>query len=134
MFPVPRFRKTTSNPIESMTSALKKFIGQDITSMIISINNYSMRIFNESRQNCFQSFIVDQCIKKLTKNVTQSLTVTNLASSSSIYLVDQNYIVNLETKSCDCREGYDIGYLVSIYAQCTETIILILSVLYPMYI
>jgi hypothetical protein len=117
MFPVPRFGKTTSNPVESMNSALKKFIGQDITSMIVSINNYSMRIFKERRQKRFQSSIVDQCIKKLTKNVTQSLTVTNLASSSSIYLVDQNYIVNLETKSCAAEKAMMLVYLASIYAQ-----------------
>jgi inorganic pyrophosphatase/exopolyphosphatase len=119
MFPVPRFGKTTSNPVESMNSALKKFIGQDITSMIVSINNYSMRIFKERRQKRFQSSIVDQCIKKLTKNGTQSLTLTNLASSSSssIYLVDLNYIVNLETKSCAAEKAMMLVYLASIYAQ-----------------
>jgi hypothetical protein len=50
MFPIPRFSQTTTNPVESANAALKKFIRQDMRSLIISINIYAMEKFNERRQ------------------------------------------------------------------------------------
>ena len=44
-FSVPRYSKTTSNPVESKNSTVKKFIALDITNLIISFNNYAMKWF-----------------------------------------------------------------------------------------
>lgn len=109
MFPVPRFGKTTSNPVESMNSALKGFITKDVCNLIISINNYVMKIYNERRQKRFQSATVSHCIKSIQKNTFDGRQLSNESSSELIFLVDSKYIVNLATKSCDCREGYDMG-------------------------
>jgi len=48
-FPVPRYCKTTFNPMES-----KKSIALDITNLIISINNYAMKLFYDKKQKVFQ--------------------------------------------------------------------------------
>lgn len=108
-FPIPRFGKNTNNPAESINSALKKYISSDITTLIIPINNYVMEIFNERRQKRFQVQVVDQCNRILNRNIPQGRILNNLASSSTIFLVEQKYIVNLGNKCCDCNEGNDMG-------------------------
>ena len=109
MFPVPRFGKNTNNPAESLNSALKQFISNDITNLIISINNYTMIKFNERRQKRFRGLIVDKYQKILSEKIREGASLTNVQSSSTIYLVDQIHEVNLANKTCDCNEGKDMG-------------------------
>ncbi|KAF7685599.1 Protein FAR-RED IMPAIRED RESPONSE 1 [Cucumispora dikerogammari] len=108
-FPVPRFGKNTNNPAESINSALKKYVSSDITTLIISINNYAMEKFNDRRQKRFQGQLVANCTTILNKNILQGRMLNSLASTSTLFLVEQKYIVNLTNKSCDCIEGNDMG-------------------------
>ena len=39
----------------------------------------------------------------------QGRMLNSLASTSTLFLVEQKYIVNLTNKSCDCIEGNDMG-------------------------
>lgn len=63
MFPVPRFEKKPAIQLNRYI-CIKIFISQDITTVIISINNYNMCIFNERRQLRFRAAVVDKTAKK----------------------------------------------------------------------
>lgn len=109
MFPVPRFGKNTSNPVESMNSALKDFIGKDITALIIAINNYSMEIFSERRRKRFQSTLAGNIQKILDTNIRESVSLSVSESSTNLFFVEKKFKVNLAEKSCECNQGHDMG-------------------------
>ena len=78
-----------------MNSALKGFITKDVCNLIISINNYVMKIYNERRQKRFQLATVSHCIKLIQKNTFDGRQLSNESSSELIFLVDGKYIANL---------------------------------------
>ncbi|KAF7685896.1 hypothetical protein CDIK_3354 [Cucumispora dikerogammari] len=108
-FLVLRFGKNANNPTESINSALKKYVSSDITTLIISINNYAMEKFNDKDKKRFQAQLVANCTTILNRNILQDRMLNSLASTSTLFWVEQKYIVNLTNKSCDCIEENDIG-------------------------
>lgn len=109
LFPVPRFGKMTTNPVESMNSALKKFIDKDVCSLIIAINNYAMEIYNERRQKKFSTQIVDSCLKLLNRNIMRGRVFTVQSSNEDIYLVNHKYIIDILNGRCTCEKSPHIG-------------------------
>jgi hypothetical protein len=109
MFPIQKFGKKTNNPAGSINAALKPYIHQDITNLIISINNYVMSKFSERRQKRFHGPLVNKYTGILQKNLLKGRMFSNLESSQSIFLVNEKYTVNLENKTCTCKESLGIG-------------------------
>ncbi|KAF7689113.1 hypothetical protein CDIK_2868 [Cucumispora dikerogammari] len=68
-----------------------------------------MKKFNDKRQKRFQGELVANCSTILNINILQGRMLNNLASTSTLFLVEQKYIVNLTNKSCDCIEKNDMG-------------------------
>jgi len=133
-FPVPRYGKTTSNPVESMNSAVKKFIDFDVTNLIISLNNYAMKLFYEKKQKTFQLSIVDECNAKLMKNVAKGRLLTIERSSNNIFLVDHKHIVNMQQNSCACKEEFDnqipCKHLCAVFGNCNFNPVSFVSTIY----
>ena len=108
-FPIPRYGKTTSNAVESMNAALKKFVELDITNLIVSINNYSMKIFNSRRLLEIKDSILPNVSKSLIKSVAQGKLFNIAQSSENILLIDQNFTVKIADKNCNCGLTKDKG-------------------------
>ncbi|KAF7699625.1 hypothetical protein CDIK_1115 [Cucumispora dikerogammari] len=68
-----------------------------------------MEKFNDRRQKRFQAQLVANCTTILNRNILQGRMLNSLASTSTLFLVEQKYIVNLTNRSCDCIEGNDMG-------------------------
>ncbi|KAF7694661.1 hypothetical protein CDIK_2057 [Cucumispora dikerogammari] len=81
---------------------------QDITSLIISINNYTVELFSKRRKNRFQSSLAGNCQKILNNNIRNSLPLAVAVTASNLYLVEGKFKVSLNGKICECNQGYDI--------------------------
>lgn len=107
-FPSSRYGKVTSNPVESQNSAIKKFISKDICSFIVLMNNYVMKKFDERRNNNYNVDILSNVQLIVKKYFEQGKYLSVQKSNNDIYQVDNEYIVNLNLKSCTCNKFQDI--------------------------
>ncbi|KAF7696430.1 hypothetical protein CDIK_1892 [Cucumispora dikerogammari] len=99
----------TSNSAESMNSALAKFISMNITNLIIEINNYNMKMFNERRSSQFNFVIIEKQLNITSSNVTAVRFLSVSQSYENVYLVDNHFIVDLVQKKCSCYRSFADG-------------------------
>ena len=104
-----RYGKNTSNSAESMNSMIKKYVTKDITNLIISLNNFNMKIFYERSQKEFNFNV----FKKESKNLDSKMALARLfliqQSSKNIFLVDNVFIVDFRIKKCSCKMTFEFG-------------------------
>ncbi len=99
----------TSNNAESMNSALKPFVSYDITNLIISINNYNMKKFNERRNERFNFTIFPKIISKIDSNVAMGRILSVEQSNNNLYLVEGKYLINFSQRKCSCNYAFEFG-------------------------
>jgi hypothetical protein len=92
--PLARYEKNTSNSAESMNSAIKKFITNDITNLIASLNNYNMKKFIQRRNKSSSFYVFPKQIEKVESNIAMDRLYSTQRSINSIFLVDSSFIVN----------------------------------------
>lgn len=85
-----------------MNSALKKFISQDITNLIVSLNNYVMKQMSLKRTEKIITPILPKHQIKIETNISMGRLLNVTQASSSIYLVERNFIVDFNSKKCSC--------------------------------
>ncbi|KAF7700591.1 hypothetical protein CDIK_0969 [Cucumispora dikerogammari] len=93
-----------------MNAAIKRFVSQDISNLIISINNYVMSIFNEKRSQNFSFVIPSKQIQDCENNIRSGKQLTVVQSNSHIFLVNRNIIGNIKLKTCTCLRAYGMKY------------------------
>ena len=92
-----------------MNVALKKFVELDMTNLIVSINNYCMKIFNSRGLLEIREPIFPNVSKILIKSVAQGKIFSIVQSSENILLIDQNFTVKIADKNCNCGLTEDKG-------------------------
>ena len=93
-----------------MNAILKKYITQDITNLIISINNFNMKLFNQRQTEKSIAIIFEKQTKGLEFNIMIVKTLSVIQSNSSNFLVNNNNVVNLNSKTCNCKIAFQEGF------------------------
>ncbi|KAF7697639.1 hypothetical protein CDIK_1533 [Cucumispora dikerogammari] len=92
-----------------MNSLLAKFRSMNITNLIIEINNYNMKMFNERRSSQFNFVIFEKQLNITSSNVTAVKFLSVSQSYKNVYLVDNQFIVDLVQKKCSCYRSFADG-------------------------
>ncbi|KAF7686567.1 hypothetical protein CDIK_3140, partial [Cucumispora dikerogammari] len=103
--PINNYNVNTSNAAETINSALKRFISLDITNLIIQINNYNISFFNERSGKQFDFIIFSKQFDRTNLNVENAKALNVIASNDELYLVGNNYYVDLALKTCSCNRS-----------------------------
>ncbi|KAF7685406.1 hypothetical protein CDIK_3845 [Cucumispora dikerogammari] len=114
---INNYNVNTSNAAETMNSALKRFISLDITNLIIQINNYNMSFFNERRAKQFDFMIFSKQLDRTNLNIESARALNVIASNDELYLVGNNYYVDLALKTCSCNVHLKLDAFAYIYEQ-----------------
>ena len=86
---------------------LKKFISTDITNLIVSLNNFNMKVFSERREKNYRGHIFPKSLSLLESNVAVARLLSVQQSSDNLFLVESLFIVDMLLKTCSCHMAFE---------------------------
>ncbi|KAF7694602.1 hypothetical protein CDIK_2114 [Cucumispora dikerogammari] len=69
-----------------------------------------MKKFNIRRPNRITNIIPKKILEEIEMNISMRRLCSISQSSQFIYLVERNFIVDIDIKTCSCKQTWEVGY------------------------